>query len=59
MKPSIGHPLTLALSRREREVRYCHQLIAVVTAVRPLVESWHHIRQNSAPEWSQPSSRGR
>gem|GEM_PF-2287522 len=33
---------------------------AVFSAVRPLVGSgsWHPIRQNSAPEWWQPSSKG-
>ena len=36
------------------------QLRAVFSAVRPLVGSgsWHPIRQNSAPEWWQPSSKG-
>ena len=35
-------------------------LRAVFSAVRPLVGSgsWHPIRQNSAPEWWQPSSKG-
>jgi hypothetical protein len=55
-------PLIDKLLLRNRSVRDTvnDQLIAVFSAMRPLVGygSWHHIRQNSAPEWWQPSSKG-
>ena len=53
--------------RRSSNIEAIHHLTkglgllrAVFSAVRPLVGSgsWHPIRQNSAPEWWQPSSKG-